>query len=650
MSLRQQFSLLTSFLVIVLFIGSLLLTISNARHAFEEQLNARAYDASSALSLALSQVSDDDTLQLRLIDALYDRGFFASIEFQKVNGQSLYKRNRDVLEAEKAPVWLASFLPIAALPAQTDVMQGWQRIGTVTVSSYTGIAYQELWTLIRTELMWYGLVLVLSLLLVQWLLRWLLRPLQEVEKQAKAITERQWPIQEHIPRTRELKHMVLAMNQMVQRLRSLFSEQAALTEKLRLETFTDSPTGLLNRRGFDQRLDTVLKDVQEHSGVLLLLQLHNLAAFNQEQGRQAADDVIATLARQLQLWTTGLHQAFVGRRSGADFAVYLPCVGRAQAMNYVQALIDELATSVLSARNHLDFHIGAVFLQQEGDALSSALSRADAALRQAQQQGSASFVLYQDDHGSKEPTASEWRALLLNVLHYEALQLLFHTSFDQHGQPVQVEVLSRITLDEHIISAGRFWPMVEQHHLSAQFDALIIRKVLHYLTEVELPQNLLCCVNLSAASVLDQTLLRQLVQWLESAPEAAKRLAFEVPEAALSSIEPGLQPFLDAVRPFGVRFGVDQVGTGSVAFAYLRRLPIAYLRIDGSFSRNLAQAQDQRFFVQSMVQIANNLDMDVLADGVEQEADAKELWQAHVQALSGYYYGRPSPTPRLQQH
>ena len=96
-----------------------------------------------------------------------------------------------------------------------------------------------------------------------------------------------------------------------------------------------------------------------------------------------------------------------------------------------------------------------------------------------------------------------------------------------------------------------------------------------------------------------------------------------------------------------MRLGVDQVGTGNMAFAYLRRLPISYLRIDGSFSRNLAQAQDQRF-VQSMVQIANNLDIDVLADGVEQEADADELWQAHVQALSGYYYGRPAPSPHLQ--
>ena len=105
--------------------------------------------------------------------------------------------------------------------------------------------------------------------------------------------------------------------------------------------------------------------------------------------------------------------------------------------------------------------------------------------------------------------------------------------------------------------------------------------------------------------------------------------------------ESALLRLADVVQPYGVQLGVDQVGTGSMAFAYLQRLPLRYLRIDGSFNRGLAQASDHRFFVQSMVQIAHSLDLLVLAEGVEQKDDVQALWQVGVSALSGYAFSHP---------
>ena len=187
-----------------------------------------------------------------------------------------------------------------------------------------------------------------------------------------------------------------------------------------------------------------------------------------------------------------------------------------------------------------------------------------------------------------------------------------------------------------------FWPMVEQHHLAAQFDALIVRNVLRQLQQQALPAGVRCCVNISPASVLNDAFQRQLQQWLAAAPDAAARLALELPESSLPGTEAALLRLADMVQPFGVVLGVDQVGTGSMAFAYLQRLPLQYLRIDGSFNRGLAQAGDHRFFVQSMVQIAHSLDLQVLAEGVEQPADVQALQQVGVGGLSGYAFSRPS--------
>ncbi|QQD22234.1 EAL domain-containing protein [Oceanospirillaceae bacterium ASx5O] len=645
MTLRQQFSILTGLLVLILLSGSLLLTLSNARSAFEQQLNARAYDAATSLALSMSQTAGDRVQLQRQMDALFDRGFFALIELQATDGSQLQRRADDVVSV--VPDWLPRLFALDLLVAEADVTSGWQRLGTLRVLSHSGPAYQDLWTMVRHELQWYGLVLVLSLLLLQWLLRWLLRPLAEVEKQAQAICNRQWPVQRNIPKARELRQMVLAMNQMVKKLRTIFTEQAALTEQLRAETFSDSLSGLLNRRGFDQRLEHILQRRDGHSGVLLLLQLQQLAELNQQQGRQAADDLLHSLGRQLGFWLQGYSAAFAGRRSGSDFALYLPCTGKAQAAVLAEQLYDQLSTTVLSRRQGLVFHLGGVVLQGEQESPAQALSCADAALRQAQHQATGGVKLYDGDNANAELTAGEWRTMLLQVLQNEGLQLLFQPVLAADGKTLQqLEVFSRIEWQGQSFSAGRFWPMVEQHHLAAQFDALIVRNVLRQLQQQVLPAGVRCCVNISPASVLNDAFQRQLQQWLAAAPEAAARLALELPESSLPGTEAALLRLADVVQPFGVALGVDQVGTGSMAFAYLQRLPLQYLRIDGSFNRGLAQAGDHRFFVQSMVQIAHSLDLQVLAEGVEQPADVQALQQVGVGGLSGYAFSRPSA--RLQ--
>lgn len=649
MSLRQQFSLLTTLLVVVLLGGSLVFTLNNTRQAFEQQLNARAYDAASALSLAMSQVTaDDDTQLLRLMDALYDRGFFERIELEKIDGSLLHRRIQQGAEQSPVPLWYKRFWPLETIAAEADVMNGWQRFGSIKITSNKEMAYRDLWAITKAEVMWYGLVLVVGLILLQWLLYWLFKPLRAVEQQARDICNRNLREQKDIPRSRELRHMVLAMNQMVARLRTIFKEQVEQNEQLKAETYHDSLSGLLNRRGFDERFASLLKNQQQHSGVLMLLQLKELATVNALQGRQAADELIQQLGKQLNQWAHTHSAAFAGRRSGSDFAMYVPVAGLQQAEELCQSLVEQLTTGVLEPSRGIPCHVGAVLLQEETDSPSQALSRADAALRQAQLQGSGAIKVYQAENGHQELSAGQWQVLLMEVLNNESLELMFQPVVEPQQQTlVQLEVFSRIYHDGKPLNAGRFWPMVEQHKLATQFDALIVRKVLQQLEKIQLPDGVRCCINISPASVADEVFCRQLSKWLQESPQAAAKLAFEVPESALQNIEKPLQDFAKLLKPFAVRLGVDQVGTGGLAFSYLQRLPFNYLRIDGSFGRGIAQAQDQRFFVRSMVQIATGLDRYVIAEGIEQEDDKQALQHIGVQAVSGYLFSRPETS--LQQ-
>lgn len=655
MTLKQQFSVLTGLLVVTLLAGNLLVTVMNGRDYFQQQLNSRAYDAATSLALSMTQVDSGDDVQLsRVIDVLFDRGFFAEISFTRIDGEPLHRRARQALEHSPAPSWFVSWVDLNVMPAEADVTSGWQRLGSVSVTSHSDFAYRDLWAMVKAEMIWFAWVLLISLVALQLLLRWLFRPLQRVEQQALAICEKDWQEQQDIPRARELRRMVLAMNKMVRKLRQIFEEQSAMAEQLREESFRDGVTGLLNRSGFDRRIAHVLESEEEHSGLLMLLQLQQFAEFNQKHGRQEGDDRLRSLAGALLSWGKQHQNALLGRRSGADFALYIPCSDRLQAEELLQQTFSELAAGALSQRQeatgeHLVFHLGAVFLQAHQEEIQPALMKADAALRQAQRHPEARAMLYGEQSSQQhEWAAHEWQTLLEAVLEQKAMELQFMPIISNTDQAVlQFEVFSRIQWQGESLSAARFWPMVEQHQMASQYDLCIVEKVLNALVETD--QNLAAeagqaaryCINISPASVMDERFHQALNDLFNHYCDVSPLVALEVPEFALANIEVALERLARLIAPCGVAVGVDQVGTGSMAFAYLQRLPLNYVRIDGSFNRGLHKAQDNKFFIQSMVQIAHNLDLWVLGEGLEEISDIEALSATGVDGMSGYYFSRP---------
>lgn len=662
MTLKRQLSLMASALILLLLTGNLFLTLTKSSRYFEYHLNARAYDAATSLALSMSNsVADGDKVKLeRMIDALFDRGFFSEIKLQFLDGSELERSAHLLTEQKPAPQWFLTLVDLEVIPAQTDITQGWQRLGHLTVKSHTDSAYRDLWSIVRSEILWFLWMAFVSLISLEVILRWMLQPLDTVENQALDISNRNLYEVEKLPKARELRRVVLAMNQMVRKLKSIFAEQTAITEKLREESYLDDVTGLLNRRGFDQRLQHTLQDIDGHSGVFLLIQVNDFLSFNQQQGREAGDDLLNRIADVLKQWNKEKANAIIGRRTGADFSLYIPATDKTHSEELVNHCFNLLSSTALNTRSNLVFHIGAIFLQtalsssdqtvSNGEQITAVLSKADAALRQAQQHPQSGFEFYVNINSEYERTSGEWKTELQNVLKSEAIELHFQPILDAASdEVVQYEVLSRIQ-DQHnkagMIPAARFWPMIERHQLSPQFDLLVIRRLLKQLQDSQPIKDVNLkgarfCINLSAASVLNEAFHYKLELVLNDYPQWHEHLAFEVAEFTIVNIEAPLANLAQKLKSKGVLLGVDQVGTGSLAFAYLQRLPLSYLRIAGSFNRGLHLSLDHKFFIQSMVQIAHNLDLQVFGEGVENEDDIKALKQTGVDGMGGYFFSRP---------
>jgi len=649
MTLRRQFSLMASALIFLLLSGNLVVTVKSASDYFQQQLNARAYDAATSLALSMSNAAmDGDSVKLeRMIDVLFDRGFFSEIKLELISGGDLYRRATQATVEQPAPQWFINLVNLEVVEAQTDVTSGWSRLGSLSVRSHTDFAYRDLWSIVSAEIIWFMWMALISLVALQLVLRWLFKPLVLVEQQALDISERNLYEQTSIPRSRELRRVVLAMNKMVKRLKILFDEQAAISEQLRTESFIDENTGLLNRRGFDDRLQHEIDHSEGRSGILILMQLKDFAGFNQHQGREAGDALLSQLGSAIQQWHHQHTDALVSRRSGSDFAVFVPATDRQHGEELTSQFFGYLSSTALSKQAALKFHMGAVMLQSDHLSaaenklsLAQAFSCADVALRQAQLQQQNHFVIYDEEPEQAEWSAGQWKDHLQQVLEKRSIKLHFLPVIDAvRNEVLHYEVLSRIQDEKNLINAARFWPMVERHQLAPAFDLMVIESLLVQLKEQPVEQRF--CINLSAASVLDQDFQQKLEQLFIEYPEQSALLNLEVAEFAIANIESSLARLAHVLKRHQVGLGVDQVGTGSIAFAYLQRLPLDYLRIAGSFNRGLHQAMDHRFFVQSMVQIAHNLDLRLLGDGVESKEDVQALKNAGVDGVAGYFFSAP---------
>lgn len=637
MSLKQKLSLLTGFIVVAMLLGNLSLTLVQAKHHFEELLNARAYDAATSLALSLSQQSQaTKEQQKRLIEVLFDRGFFSEITLNRSDNTQVSKMDAEQAD-NRIPKWFENLFSFEVMPAKTSVSRGWQQLGELTVKSHTKLAYDDLWNMFITELKWFLLVLIFSLVILQLVLRLLLSPLKKAEEQALSISDKHWVKQEEIPSTREFRRLTLAMNQMVDKLESIFDIQAKSSELLRAQSFEDSTTGTLNRRGFDQKVTHVLEGSQEHSGFLAILHLEHFAQYNRQYGREKGDEVLVLIAQNLKEHFRVISAAVIGRHRGADFALYVPCVDSKQAKELLHEL-DARLSNFKTLIEPMNILMGSVFLQDERDTLNNALSQADFCLRQAQnlENGRALSAKQLEQDALN---ASQWRANLLEVIHNGGLEIEYLPVFDAANQkPVQFEILSRINLLGERLSGARFWPMVEFHKLSPDFDLQVLKCLAKDFER--LPRGCRYCVNLSHLSVADYEFHKELYNFLESNPLLAKFLAIEMSENVVNQHEEGFCALIKELSPIGVKFGVDNFGTGKQSFAYLKRIDVDYLRIDGSLNRGLHESQDNQFYLQSMVQIAHSLDIKIIAEGLEDEKDIELLTQAGVDNISGFYFSK----------
>ncbi|WP_130902377.1 cyclic di-GMP receptor LapD [Pseudomonas sp. Sample_23] len=646
MSLFKQLLIAICLFLVVAFTGSFMVSLESSRTQYVNQLRSHAQDAATALALSLTPNIDDPAMVELLVSSIFDSGYYASIRVVDVKTEQTIVERSGAPAVSNVPDWFVRLIGLEPAGGDALVSRGWEQAARVEVVSHPMFAVAKLWQSALGSLGWLLICGALSAVLGALLLRRQLKPLDYMVQQSHAIARREFLSLPDLPRTPELRRVVQAMNQMVEKLKTLFQEQAERSEKLRTESYQDNLTGLANRRYFEMQLNNrVSNPEQASSGYLLLLRVKDLAGLNQRLGGQRTDQLLKAVGEQLTRECARYPQTqdLVTRIRGGEFAVLAPGLVREEALQLAQNL--DNALSSLHATGATDVPaVASIGLAPfaHGDSPQAVLTLGDQALAQAEGQGEQNWACIDqslvaevgDDHHA-------WHRLLDEALSQQRFELYFQpvVAAQDTQLVLHYKVLSRL-LDEQgqTIPAGRFLPWLERFGWTARLDRLMLERVLEQMKGHE--DSL--ALNLSSATLADPQALNKVFEILRAHSNLGARLTLEIGEEQLPE-QAVLEQLTRRLRELGFSLSLQRFGGRFSMIGNLARLGLAYLKIDGSYIRAIDQESDKRLFIEAIQRAAHSIDLPLIAERVETEGELSVIREMGLYGVQGQLLGEPKP-------
>lgn len=406
----------------------------------------------------------------------------------------------------------------------------------------------------------------------------------------------------------------------------------------------DPLTHLPNRVAFNETLDAALKrlTLSGEEFAVLLLDLDRFKEVNDQFGHPAGDEFLVQVASRLQRCTRAAEH--VARIGGDEFALVMNNLARPEdaleiAERFVAAFAEPFpieGRQIVGATS-----VGIVLAPRDGTAPLDIMKNADAALYRAKKAGAGTICFFEetDDKVSRERKALQTD--LAGAIARDELFLVFQPFLDLGANRVTgFEALLRWQHPARgLVPPSEFIPIAEETGLIHEIGEWVIRRAC--ATVAQWPEEIRVAVNFSASQFHNTAILQTIVQALSDAKVSPSRLEIEITESMLLSKYGSAASVLNALLQLGVTVALDDFGTGFSSLTYLRKLPFSRIKIDQSFIGDMLVQPDCAAIVKSVISLARDLDIGVVAEGVETADQLEYLRQIACDEVQGYLISRP---------
>ncbi len=412
----------------------------------------------------------------------------------------------------------------------------------------------------------------------------------------------------------------------------------------------DFLTGLPNRLLLDARFGQLLTDAHRHRKrfALLFIDLDRFKDINDTFGHSAGDRLLCNVAARLSALIRATDT--VSRQGGDEFVVLLSEIGDpGDAALVAHKLLRELGEPCVLEGHDLTVtpSIGIAIAPDDGESLETLLKHADLAMYEAKQQGRNNYQFFQQEMNARTLERLLLENRLRQALKQEEFELFYQPQVDlESGRVVAFEALLRWRHPERgLVSPMEFIPLAEETGLILPMGAWVLREACRQAVVWRRGPwpGIRVAVNLSALQFRQPALAGQVGSILADAGVEAGAIELEVMESVVMQDAGATVDTLRVLHAMGVMLTIDDFGTGYSSLAYLKRFPVSALKIDRSFVRDIGEDVGGEVICAAVIGLARNLGLDVVAEGVETDAQLVWLRAAGCRRAQGFLLGEPLP-------
>jgi diguanylate cyclase (GGDEF)-like protein/PAS domain S-box-containing protein len=429
------------------------------------------------------------------------------------------------------------------------------------------------------------------------------------------------------------------------------TEMRGLARQISYQATHDALTGLINRREFEHRLQEALDTAHrgDSAHVLCYLDLDRFKSVNDNSGHVAGDAMLREIAKILR--DAVRDSDTVARIGGDEFGMLLvgcPLDKARQIADDVCRAVRDYSFVWKDKIFSVGISIGLVELARDSGSIEEALAAADSACYVAKRQGGhVAIYSARDEIFARETGEIHWLQTLQIALRDNRFELYFQrivASYPANDEGPAMEVLVRLRNDlgEQLVPL-EFLRAAERYRLIGLIDRWVVQTTLTGLGRgaIEIDAKRSIAINISGQTLADVQFLEFVVECLDSTGANPAQICFEIAESTVVANFEQARRFVGVLHGMGCRFALDDFGSGIGSFANLKNLAVDYLKIDGSFFKNLARDSVNQAMVSAMIRLARTLNFKVIAEQVEDASALDAARQIGVDYLQGYAIGRP---------
>jgi diguanylate cyclase (GGDEF)-like protein/PAS domain S-box-containing protein len=432
------------------------------------------------------------------------------------------------------------------------------------------------------------------------------------------------------------------------------TELRGLARQMSYQATHDALTGLVNRREFERRLEEAVESGHRGDGqhVLCYIDLDRFKVVNDSSGHLAGDSMLREVAKLLR--DAVRDSDTVARLGGDEFGMLLigcPLEKARQIADDVCRVVADYRFVWKDRIFNIGTSVGLVEISRESGTLEELLAAADSACYVAKKQGSGRVAVYsaRDEALARHTGEIQWLQRLQTALKENRFQLYHQPivpAFVDDGGGPAMEVLVRLQ-DEtgNEVPPADFVRAAERYRLMGLVDRWVVQTTLAALGRgaIPIPATRSVAINISGQTLGDTQFLEFVVECLDSTGVPPAQVCFEITESAVVANMDHARRFVGVLHGMGCKFALDDFGSGVGSFSNLKNLPMDYLKIDGSFMRNLSKDSVNQAMVTAMIKLARTLNFKVIAEQVEDAAALEAARRMGVDYVQGYAIGKPVP-------